>query len=105
MSDTTNIVPFSDGRPSPSEYLSSAEAETWKAVVGSRKAGYFGPEVYPLLEAYCATALACNHIAARLRVLEGVDHSLYETYDRMTRSLADLAKALGLLPGDERADD
>ena len=104
MGDATNIVPFSDGRPSPSEYLSPAEAEIWKAVVGSRKAGYFGPEVFPLLEAYCATALACDRIATRLRVEEGIDHALLETYDRMTRSLADLAKALCLLPEGERTD-
>jgi hypothetical protein len=40
-----------------------------------------------------------------LRAEDGIDHALLETYDRMTRSLADLAKALGLLPADERADD
>jgi len=99
------IVAFpQDGRPVPPLYLSAAEAETWRAVVGSRKAGYFGPEVFPLLEAYCATALACDHIAARLRAEEGIDHALLETYDRMTRSLADLAKALCLLPEGERTD-
>jgi phage terminase small subunit len=106
MNDPTIVVHFpADGRPPAPTHLSPAESETWRAVVGARKAGFFGPEVFPLLEAYCATALACDHIAARLRVLEEIDHSLYETYDRMTRSLADLAKALGLLPGDERADD
>ena len=94
-----------DGRPVPPVYLSAAEAETWRAVVGARKAGYFGPEVFPLLEAYCATALACDHIAARLRAEEGIDHALLELYDRMTRSLSDLANALGLLPAGERTDD
>jgi len=29
---------------------------------------------------------------------------MHETYDRMTRSLSDLANALGLLPAGERAD-
>ena len=85
--------------------LYAAEAETWKAVIGARKAGHFGPEIFPVLEAYCTTALACDHIAARLRVEEGIDHTLLESYDRMTRSLADLAEALGLLPADERTDD
>ena len=99
------IVAFpQDGRPVPPVYLSAAEAETWRAVVGARKAGYFGPEVFPLLEAYCATALACDHIAARLRAEEGIDHALLETYDRMTESLTNLAKALCLLPGGEQVD-
>ena len=57
-----------------------------------------------LLEAYCATAMMCEHVAARLRTEDGVDHALLETYDRMTRSLADLAKVLCLLPEDERTD-
>src|SRR5262245_5184125 len=101
MNDPTVVAFPSDGRPPPPAHLSPAETETWKAVVGSRKAGYFGAEIFPLLEAYCATAMMCEHIAARLRTEEGIDHALLETYDRMTRSLSDLAQALGLLPGDE----
>jgi hypothetical protein len=66
MPDPTIIAFPQDGRPVPPVYLSAAEAETWRAVVGAGEAGYFGPEVFPLLEAYCATALACDHIAARL---------------------------------------
>jgi hypothetical protein len=46
----------------------------------------------------------CEHIAQRLRTEEGIDHALLETYDRMTRSLADLAKALCLLPEGEGTD-
>ena len=103
MSEPT-VVPFPQGPAAPA-HLSAAEAETWKAVIGARKAGHFGPEIFPVLEAYCTTALACDHIAARLRVEEGIDHTLLESYDRMTRSLADLAEALGLLPADERTDD
>ena len=105
MPDPTIVAFPQDGRPVPPVYLSAAEAETWRAVVGARKAGYFGPEVFPLLDAYCATALACDHIAARLRAEEGIDHALLELYDRMTRSLSDLANALGLLPAGERTDD
>jgi phage terminase small subunit len=102
MTDPTIVVPFpQDARPPAPAHLSPAESETWKAVVGARKAGYFGPEIFPLLEAYCATAMMCEHIAARLRTEEGIDHALLETYDRMTRSLQDLAKALGLLPAGE----
>jgi len=105
MSDHSRIVPFpQDGRPAPPEHLSLEEAETWRAVVGARKAGFFGPEIFPLLEAYCATAMMCEHIASRLRPEEGVDHALLETYDRMTRSLADLAQVLCLLPAGERTD-
>ena len=55
MPDPTIVAFPQDGRPVPPVYLSAAEAETWRAVVGARKAGYFGPEVFPLLEAYCAT--------------------------------------------------
>jgi hypothetical protein len=84
--------------------LSLEEAETWKATVGARKAGFFGPEIFPLLEAYCATAMICDRIAAQLRELDEIDHEAYESYDRMTRSLADLAKALCLLPEGERTD-
>jgi hypothetical protein len=102
----SSIVPFpQDERPLAPEHLSPAETATWKVVLASRKAGHFGPEILPVLKAYCTTALACDHIAARLRAEDGIDHALLETYDRMTRSLADLAKALGLLPEDERADD
>src|SRR5262245_17743148 len=100
------VVPFpKDGRPLPPAHLSPTEAETWRAVVASRKAGFFGPEIFPVLEAYCATAMMCEHVAARLRLEEGVDHTLLETYDRMTHSLADLAKALCLLPADEPASN
>ena len=49
--------------------------------------------------AYCATAAACDYIASRLRVEDGVDHALLESYDRMTASLIRLAEALDLLPG------
>src|SRR5262249_48623823 len=56
MGESTIIVPFpQDGRPPPPEHLSSQKAETWKATVGSRKAGYFGPEIVPLLQAYSPT--------------------------------------------------
>jgi hypothetical protein len=92
MSDHSRIVPFpQDGRPPP-EHLSPEEAETWKATVGARKAGFFGPEIFPLLEAYCATAMICDRIAAQLRELDEIDHEAYESFDRMTRSLADLAR-------------
>ena len=105
MNDPTIVVLFPrDGRPPAPAHLSPAEAETWKAVVGARKAGFFGPEIFSLLEAYCATAMMCEHVAARLRTEDGVDHALLETYDRKTRSLANLAKDLGLLPGAAPAD-
>jgi hypothetical protein len=104
MSDPT-VVPFpQDGRAPPPARLSPAEADTWRAVVGSRPAGHFGSEVFPVLLAYCATAMVCDHVGSRLRVEEGVDHALLESYDRMTRSLMSLAEALGLLPGAKRAD-
>jgi hypothetical protein len=45
----------------------------------------------------------CDYIAARLRVEDGVDHALLESYDRMTRSLMNLAEALDLLPGGRRS--
>jgi phage terminase small subunit len=99
MDEPTIVVAFpQDGRPPAPAHLSPAETETWKAVIASRKSGHFGPEIFPVLEAYCTTALACDHIAARLRIEEGIDHTLLETYDRATHSLSDLAKALGLLP-------
>jgi hypothetical protein len=105
MNDPTIVVPFpQDGRPPAPAHLSPTETETWKAVVGARKAGYFGAEIFPILEAYCASAMICEHIAARLRTEEGIDDTLLETYDRMTRSLSDLAKALGLLPAGESPD-
>src|SRR5262249_18838964 len=50
----------------PPEHLSPAEVEIWKAVLGSRKAGHFGPEIFPLLVAYSTTAAACDHSGARL---------------------------------------
>jgi hypothetical protein len=84
--------------------LSIEEAETWKATVGARKARFFGPQIFPLLEAYCATAMICDRIAAQLRKLDEIDHEAYESYDRMTRSPSDLAKTLCLLPEAERAD-
>jgi len=94
-----SIVPFpKDGRPLPPKHLSAEEAETWRAVVGSRPAGYFGPEVHAVLSSYVTTVMICDDIGARLRAIEGVDHALLETYDRMTRLLMDLATALCLLP-------
>jgi hypothetical protein len=95
------VVAFPQGPAAP-PHLSPAEAETWKAVLASRKPGFFGPEIFHLIEAYCATALACARIGARLRVEEGINDSLLEIYDRMTRSLSDLAQALCLLPGQPR---
>jgi hypothetical protein len=100
----STVVPFpQDGRAVPPEHLSPAEAETWKAVIGSRKAGYFGPEIFPVLEAYCATAMICDRIAAQLRV-EELQTDLLASYDKMTQSLTTLAEALSLLPEGERAD-
>ena len=103
MSDPTVVSFPQNERAPPPLRLSPAEAETWRAVVGSRPAGHFGPEIFPALMAYCTTTLMCDHIAARLRVEDGVDHALLETYDRMTHSLTSLAEALGLLPGAKRA--
>ena len=75
------VIPFpQDERPPAPEHLSPAETATWKAVIASRKAGYFGPEIFPVLQAYCTTALACDHVAARLRAEDGVDHALLETH-------------------------
>src|SRR5262245_59438280 len=100
----STVVPFpQDGRAVPPEHLSPAEAETWKAVIGSRNAGYFGPEIFPVMEAYCATAMICDRIAAQLRV-EELQIDLLASYDKMTQSLTTLAEALGLLPEGERAD-
>ena len=99
MSDPTVISFPQSERAAPPPRLSPAEAETWRAVVGSRPAGHFGPEVFPVLLAYCTTTAACDYIASRLRVEGGVDHALLGTYDRMTHSLMSLAEALGLLPG------
>src|SRR5262249_31004201 len=72
----------------------SRRRNVWRAVIGSRPAGHFGPEVFPVLLAYCATAMVCERVGSRLRVEDGVDHALLETYDRMTRSLMSLAEAL-----------
>jgi hypothetical protein len=99
MTDSPVIVAFpQDGRPPPPKQLTPAEAETWRAVVGSRPVGYFGPEVHAVLSSYVMTAMLCDDIGAQLRVTKGVDHALLETYDRMTRLLMDLATALCLLP-------
>jgi len=91
------VVAFPQGTAAP-EHFSAAEAELWRAVMASRKPGYFGAEVHPVLESYCTTAVMCDHIAARLRVEEGIAHGLLETFDRMSRLLVDLATALCLLP-------
>jgi hypothetical protein len=104
MSDPTVISFPQNERAAPPARLSAAEAETWRAVINSRPAGHFGPEIFPILEAYCATAAVCDHVGSRLRVEDGVDHALLESYDRMTQSLMRLAEALGLLPGAKRAD-
>ena len=103
MSDPTVISFPQNERAAPPVRLSPAEADIWRAVVGSRPAGHFGPEIFPVLQAYCVTAMMCEHVGSRLRVEEGVDHALLESYDRMTHSLMSLAEALGLLPGAKRA--
>src|SRR5262245_17717632 len=83
LSHHSRTVPFpQDARPPPPENLSLQEAKTWKATVGARKAGFFGPEIFPLLEAYCATAMICDRIAAQLREPDEIDHEAYESYDR-----------------------
>jgi len=79
MPDPTIVAFPQDGRPPPPEHLSLEEAETWKATVGARKAGFFGPEIFPLLEAYCATAMICDRIAAQLRELDEINHEAYES--------------------------
>src|SRR5262249_57506895 len=94
-----------DGRRGPPADMTTAEASTWKAVIASRKAGHFGPELFPLVELYCATAMACDHVAARLRAQDGIDHALVETHGKLTDSLVSLAEALDLLPGAERVRD
>ena len=95
------VVAFPQGTAAPKQF-SAAEAELWRAIISSRKPGYFGAEVFPVLQAYCTTAVMCDHIAARLRLEEGINDSLLETYDRMSRLLSDLAQALCLLPGQPR---
>jgi hypothetical protein len=106
MSEPT-VVAFPQGYAPPPEHFAPAEAELWRAVIGSRPIGHFGPEVFPLIEAYCTTAMACDLIAGRMRDEDDVDHALLETYGKMTDTLIDLAAALGLLPqgGERRTRD
>jgi len=105
MADPTIVAFPPDGRAAPPLHLSAAEAATWRAVIASRKAGHFGPEIFPLVESYCAIAMMSDHVAARMRAEEGIDHALIETSERLTQSLIDLAEALDLLPGAKRVRD
>jgi len=115
MAEPTVVAFPHDERAAPPARFSPAEAETWKAVIGSRPAGHFGPEVFALVEAYCTTALLCDDVAARMRTEEGVDVALLDgdeyrglltTYGELSDSLIDLAAALGILPaGGKRRRD
>src|SRR5262249_15363320 len=105
MADPTVVAFPADERTAAPAHLSADEAAVWRAVIGSRKAGHFRPEIFPLLEQYCATAMMSDHVAARLRAEDGIDHALIETSGKLTDTLVDLAEALGLLPGGNRARD
>ena len=100
MTPSDTVVAFPN-TPSPPAYLDPKEAEVWRAVMASQKAGHFGPEIFPVLESYCTTALICDRMAARLRIDESNDRLLASS-DEATASLLRLAQALGLLPEGER---
>ena len=49
-------------RPAPPAHLCAEDAEVWRTTVAGMKPGWFGGEVWPLLELYCA----CTGIARTL---------------------------------------
>jgi hypothetical protein len=51
--ELSTLAAIVDRRPAPPGDLNDAQAKTWRAVVGTRPTGWFGPDTYPLLAAYC----------------------------------------------------
>jgi hypothetical protein len=53
----------------PPEELSAEEAEVWRLTVEGMRPDWFGPEVRPLLRAYCTQTALAQLLAQELRVL------------------------------------
>src|SRR6266446_3354463 len=53
----------------PPEELSAEEAEVWRLTVEEMRPDWFGPEVRPLLRAYCTQTALAQFLAQELRAL------------------------------------
>src|SRR6266446_10339813 len=53
----------------PPEELSAEEAEVWRLTVEGMRPDWFGPEVRPLLRAYCTQTALAQFLAQELRAL------------------------------------
>jgi hypothetical protein len=59
----------------PPEELSAEEAEVWRLTVEGMRPDWFGPEVRPLLRAYCTQTALAQFLAQELRALAVGDKS------------------------------
>jgi hypothetical protein len=59
----------------PPEELSAEEAEVWRLTVEGVRPDWFGPEVRPLLRAYCTQTALAQFLAQELRALAVGDKS------------------------------
>jgi phage terminase small subunit len=100
------VVPISAvQRPEPPEELSAEEAEVWRLTVEGMRADWFGPEVRPLLRAYCTQTALALFLAQELRALAVGDKSfgrLAGMHARATKTMAMLATKMRLTPRSNR---
>lgn len=89
------VVPLrpGEGRPEPPAELSQREAELWREIVSSRPPNHFGRETFPLLRAYCTTAMLVEDQAAEVRALRHAGKAVKRASDEHRRTVS----ALGAL--------
>ena len=88
-------------RPKPPAHLTDLQVEVWLRVVNTKPADWFGPDTFPLLEAYCHHAVAAKVIDRKIQVesaemdTEEMDR-LLRMRERESRALMALARSMRL---------
>ena len=83
--------------------LTNEQAEIWRAVVGSKPEGWFGPDTAPLLVQYCRATSRANDIAGELNAIDVDDLryrsrrlALLDLEEKQSRSVMALARSMRL---------
>ena len=99
---TVSIAPRI-GKPPPPADLTDDQTLTWRVVVDSMPADWFGRESLPILSAYCRHAARARFLALRLDSMSLADADEVPLWDKLaaaaereTRALLACARALRL---------
>jgi hypothetical protein len=86
LSPVVSLVPGT--RPDPPPELTPEQAETWRTIVGRRPAGWFMPEVFPLLVQLVRHVSISKMVGEALAEVDSKtigDHAGFQRFEKLRR--------------------